>query len=64
MANRNISAGEEVSECYGQMYYTKNTDTRRQQLRDHYKFECQVRADGRYILVIHISNDTTVPGVS
>jgi hypothetical protein len=38
---RNILAGEEISECYGQMYYSKNLDTRRAELRKHYKFECQ-----------------------
>lgn len=41
VANRNILAGEEISECYGQMYYSKNLDTRRAELRKHYKFECQ-----------------------
>lgn len=41
VANRNILAGEEISECYGQMYYSKNLDTRRTELRKHYKFECQ-----------------------
>ena len=44
VANRNIPRGEEISECYGQMYYTKNTDTRRDALRRHYKFECQCPA--------------------
>ena len=38
---RNILAGEEISECYGQMYYSKNLETRRAELRKHYKFECQ-----------------------
>jgi len=41
VANRNILAGEEISECYGQMYYSKNLETRRAELRKHYKFECQ-----------------------
>ena len=44
VTNRNITAGEEISECYGQMYYTKNIDTRREQLKQHYKFECQCNA--------------------
>ena len=44
VANRNIPRGEEISECYGQMYYNKNTDTRREALRRHYKFECQCPA--------------------
>merc|ERR1719228_690000 len=41
VANRTIRAGEEISECYGQMYYSKNLETRRAELRKHYKFECQ-----------------------
>ena len=40
VANRNIKAGEEISECYGQMYYTKNKEQRRAELERHYKFEC------------------------
>jgi len=40
VTNRLIKAGEEMSECYGQMYYTKNTEQRRSELRKHYKFEC------------------------
>ena len=44
VANRNIPRGEEISECYGQMYYTKDADSRREALRRHYKFECQCPA--------------------
>ena len=40
VANRQIRAGEEISECYGQMYYGKSRDDRRQELERHYKFEC------------------------
>lgn len=40
VANRQIKAGDEISECYGQMYYGKSRDDRRQELERHYKFEC------------------------
>ena len=40
VANRQIRAGDEISECYGQMYYGKSRDDRRQELERHYKFEC------------------------
>ena len=36
-----IGQGEEVSECYGQMYYSKSVETRQEQLRKHYKFDCE-----------------------
>jgi len=44
VTNRLIKAGEEISECYGQMYYTKNNEQRRSELRKHYKFECGCEA--------------------
>ena len=40
VANRHIRAGEEISECYGQMYYSKGREHRRTELERHYKFEC------------------------
>jgi hypothetical protein len=40
VANRHIKAGEEICECYGQMYYTKGREQRREELERHYKFEC------------------------
>ena len=40
LANRNLRAGEEISECYGQMYYTREGDNRRRELSSHYKFLC------------------------
>ena len=44
VTNKNIAAGEEISECYGQMYYSKSLDTRQEQLRKHYKFDCECSA--------------------
>ena len=41
VSNRRIQPGEEISECYGQMYYSKSLETRRGQLEKHYKFHCQ-----------------------
>ena len=41
VTNKNIGQGEEVSECYGQMYYSKSVETRQEQLRKHYKFDCE-----------------------
>lgn len=40
VANRNIQAGEEISECYGQMYYSKTKEVRTGELKRHYKFDC------------------------
>ena len=44
VTNKNIQRGEEISECYGQMYYSKSLETRRSQLEKHYKFFCQCEA--------------------
>ena len=44
VTNKNIAPGEEISECYGQMYYTKSLDTRQEQLKKHYKFDCECPA--------------------
>ena len=44
VAARRIPAGEEISECYGQMWYTRSADTRQAALSGHYRFQCQCPA--------------------
>jgi len=44
VANREIAVGEEISECYGQMYYVKSLQQRRGDLKKHYKFDCRCLA--------------------
>ncbi|XP_023338753.1 SET and MYND domain-containing protein 4 isoform X2 [Eurytemora carolleeae] len=41
VTNREIPEGDEITECYGQMYYTKTLEQRRGDLKKHYKFDCR-----------------------
>merc|ERR1711915_218733 len=41
ITNRNIKKGQEISECYGQMYYNTAFEQRQRNLKLHYKFDCK-----------------------